>query len=147
MDIRTQHAVLQRYGSVMALNPPAAPAALVGFEEARHTALPPALRELLACFNGGEIFIPGTIIYGVDLEGEHPLTRVNTSSGRFSLPEQYLVFAKLNFGDLIAINTNAPYDVIQWDHELDQEFDRWDSLEVWLDESIQEYEAYMEEQS
>lgn len=146
MDIQALYAALRQYGDVMALNAPAVLAALAAFEEAQCLKLPLALRELLACFNGGEIFIPGTTIYGTEQEGAYSLAHANAGKGRFSIPEPYLVFAKLNFGDLLAINMEAPHDVIQWDHEADEEFDRWDSLEAWLDEAIQDYDAYIKEQ-
>ena len=147
MDIQTLYITLQQYKDVMALNAPASSDALATFEKAQQLHLPPMLRKLLACFNGGEIFVPGTIIYGVNQEGAYSLAQANAVKGRFSIPAPYLVFAKLNFGDLIAINMATPHDVIQWDHEMDEEFDRWDHLESWLSEAIQDYDAYLEGRS
>lgn len=146
MEMQALCAKLRSHEGVMALNAAATPAGLATYEEVWHLRLPPSLRALLSCFNGGEIFVPGTVIYGANPEGPYSLALANAGKGRFSIPEQYLVFAKLNFGDLMVINTEVPYDVIQWDHEVDEAFDRWEGLEIWLNEAIQDYDAYAEEE-
>ena len=58
----------------------------------------------------------------------------------FKIPNNYLIFAKVNYGDLLCINLNEEHEVIQWDHELDEEFCKWESLEEWLEDSINNYE-------
>ena len=94
--------------------------------------LPPELRELLGCFDGGEIYVLGTVIYG--LSGQRNLAWANDAAHRrrFHLPGSAMVIAKENFGDLICLEMRPPYKVIQWDHERDCEYERWDSLAHWL---------------
>ena len=36
---------------------------------------------------------------------------------------------------------DSPFQVLQWDHEADEEFNAWDSLEDWLREAIEDYWA------
>ena len=98
--------------------------------------LPSQLQELLDCFNGGEIYVPGTVIYG--LSGEQNLKWANNPEhrARFHLPSDAMVIGKENFGDLICLKLRPPCQVIQWDHERDCEFRCWDSLASWLAEEI-----------
>ena len=129
---------LQEFASVMDLGAP------LSEEEAEKYAgrLPAPLLELYKLFNGGEIFVPGTTIYG--LTGQKDDVREINQSGlreKFHFPEGYLVFARLNFGDLMLMRKDSPFQVLQWDHEADEEFNAWDSLEDWLREAIEDYWA------
>lgn len=63
---------------------------------------------------------------------------------QFCIPNNYLLFAKVNYGDFLCINLNSPYDVIQWDHENDEEYCSWAPLAEWLNETIAEYHKYNE---
>ena len=101
--------------------------------------------ELLKEFNGGELFVPGTVLYGLTRYKEYPsLFDTKNTSTIFSIPEKYLIIGNLNFGDLICINTEPPYDVIQWDHETDEEFYKWHSIATFLSEQIEDYLDYKE---
>jgi hypothetical protein len=128
----------------MDLNAPLEKNNLEKFECENHITLPLDLVELLCCFNGGEIFIPGTSIYGITCENNNALKHANRADlrNKFSIPKTYLIFASLNYGDFICINLNSPFDVIQWDHELDEKYCSWDGLEEWLNETIENYKDY-----
>lgn len=127
---------LKRYKDVMEFNPP------ISHDVASKCdgCIPPPLMELYRLFNGGEIFVPGTQIFGLT-EREDDIINLNMSKARtlFDIPKSYMIFARLNFGDYICINTEDPFDLIQWDHETNEEYDGWDSLEEWLSESIKDY--------
>lgn len=131
---------LKQYSDVMDFNPPISP------ENAREWGglIPAPLMKLFQSFNGGEIFIPGTQIFGLTGDKDD-IIKFNESQYRslFDIPESYLIFARLNFGDYICINKESPFDLIQWDHENNEEFDGWDSLDEWLIESIQSYSDYL----
>lgn len=117
------------------------------FEKENSVALPQELRCLYRHFDGGEIFIPGTTIFGLTNSNKRKtIKEVNSklSRSRFNIPSTYLIFAKLNFGDLICVNLNAPFDVIQWDHENNENYCVWGSISEWLDETIKEYIDYEE---
>lgn len=136
---------LKEYPEVMELRPPLAETSIEQFCIANNIELPPPLKELLRHFNGGELFIPGTKVYGVKTSSEYPdikLVNSKEKRGAFSIPRTYLIFARLNYGDFVCINLNDPYDVIQWDHELDEQYCCWHCLEEWLEETIQNYLAY-----
>lgn len=117
------------------------------FEKKNSITLPKELRYLYRHFDGGEIFIPGTTIFGLTNSNKRKtIKEVNSklSRSRYDIPSTYLIFAKLNFGDLICVNLNAPFDVIQWDHENNEKYCVWSSTSEWIDETIREYIDYEE---
>lgn len=115
------------------------------FEKFNGIVLPEQLKMLYMCFDGGEIFIPGTTIYGIRFaEKQDSLCARNEKYHvNSSIPNNYIVFARLNYGDLICVNLNEPNDVIQWDHESDEVFCYWDDIDSWLMEAIADFEDYM----
>ena len=117
------------------------------FETLNKIILPKSLKELLISFDGGELFVPGTTFFVIGTNKKRPqLRKVNSKANRaiYTIPKNYLIIAKLNFGDFICINLNKPYDVIEWDHETDKLFCRWDSLIEFLKDSIASFEMYEE---
>lgn len=76
-------------------------------EKSNSITLPSELKSLYRVFDGGEIFIPGTLIYGINQSSKRKTLREansKVSRGNYTIPSNYLVVAKLNFGDLICIN-------------------------------------------
>lgn len=130
---------LNQYKDLMKFNPPIGESEL----SEKCAAVPAPLMKLYHYFNGGEIFVPGTKIFGLTGRKDD-IILLNQSKTRqmFGIPETYLIFARLNFGDYICINRKEPYDLIQWDHENDEEFYSWDSIEEWLNETIEDFEKY-----
>ena len=107
--------------------------------------IPKDYTELLKAFNGGELFVPGTVFYGVTHFNNQPsLLDANKTNKLFSIPTNYLIIGHLNFGDIICINTEPPYDIIQWDHETDEEYLKWSNIEEFLNEQIEDYLEYKE---
>lgn len=117
------------------------------FEKYNDLRLPKDYIELLNHFDGGEILIPGPIIFGIkENEMRKTIKEVNGKSFRknFSIPDNYLIIGKLNYGDLICINLNKPNDVLQWDHENNERFCSWDNLFDWLNDNFSSYETFEE---
>lgn len=131
---------LKQYKNVMDFNPPISSDVICKWNKS----IPLPLMELYRFFNGGEIFVPGTQIFGLTGQ-EDDIINFNYSQKKilFDIPKSYMIFARLNFGDYICINTKRPFDLIQWDHENNEEYNSWDSLEEWLTESIEDYADYL----
>ena len=144
MTIQKQYDYLLRHKAQMRFNPPASESDIQRFEQNFGRPLPPQMKELLRLFDGGELFVPGTRVFGVGPENRKTLLEVNLQRERSisGIPGDYFVFARMNFGDLLCINSNPPYDVIQWDHEQNVEFYRYNSVCDWLNEEIAENETY-----
>ncbi len=135
----------QKYGDIMEFLPPVSLIDVAAYEKKNHCKLPVSYVELLKHFNGGEIFIPGTVIYGIrPRDVFYSVDAANASDIRnsVSIPDGYLIIGRLNFGDYICIDLSDAGKVIQWDHENDEEFMRWESIEAWLTESIEDFQRY-----
>ena len=134
---------LKKFSNVMDFNPPVSEDEIKNFEIENGISLPASYKELLKHFDGGEIFVPGTLIFGINNYEDCPsIKEVNSKSKRslISIPNDNLIIAELNFGDFIAIDLNTE-EVIQWDHECDEEFDKWDTLYDFIEFLITSYEA------
>lgn len=121
---------------------------ITDFENDNGIYLPKDYAELLKTFDGGEILIPGPIIFGVKENNlRKTIKEINGKSFRknFSIPSNYLIFGKLNYGDFVCINLNNPHDIIQWNHETDQLFCSWESLKDWLKDNLSSFEEFEEE--
>ena len=145
MDIIDLFNELKKFDDVMELNPGLSESVLEDFQKSNGIRLPRSYCRLLTCFDGGELFIPGTVIYG--LNRHHKILDVKTVNGKknrelFSIPKTYLIIGRLNYGDYLCIDLNNEHEMIQWDHETDQEFCRWNSLEELLEETIADYVRY-----
>lgn len=138
MSCRELFVILKKYSEKMEINRGCSQEILESFQEKNGIVLPLSLAELLMCFDGGELFVPGTVIYGTGANGGESLKDANRREKRniFKIPNTFLVFAKVNYGDFLCIDLNNNNEVIQWDHELDEEFCRWNSLEEWLKDTI-----------
>ncbi|MEE0913161.1 MAG: SMI1/KNR4 family protein [Ruminococcus sp.] len=126
------------------LNPPVSKEVLDSFLRENKNGIAPSYLDLLSCFNGGEIFIPGTVVFGI---GTHNDVFAQNESLRVLLdvPRNYLIFAKLNFGDYVCVNNEKPYNVIQWDHENNELFCEWDSIYEWLEELVIDFDRELSE--
>lgn len=136
---------LQRFSSVMIFNKPLPEKDLSEFQRVIGSELPSSYATMLRCFDGGELFVPGTIMYGVNkFKKNDALSEVNDGVYRdkFSIPQTYLIIGKLNYGDLLCIDLKNRNELIQWDHEQDEEFCRWNNFEDWLEETIYDYLEY-----
>lgn len=133
--------LLRHYDGSMEFNVGCSDTILSDFENENDIRLPHSYVSLLKCFDGGEIFIPGTVIYGTGKNGGVSVRDANGEKIRadFNIPPNFLIFAKINYGDFLCIDLNGKNEVIQWDHELNEEFCRWGSLEEWLGDTIDNF--------
>ena len=134
---------IRRYSEENELNDPATDDLIKEYQERNGVTLPLQFIELLKKFDGGELFVPGTQIYGISSDNNSKnLTEINKLHNIFSIPDSLLIIGKENFGDFICVDTNNGC-VIQWDHENDTEFCCWNSIKEWLSEilSIKQMEA------
>lgn len=145
MSIKALYQQLSNYENVMDLENPLNRNVLERFQSVNDITFPNQLVELFSCFNGGELFVPGTLVYGI--ENSDPKKTIKFANRRdfrknFRIPESYLIFARLNYGDLICIDLNEPHRLIQWDHEMDEEYCSWSNIEEWLSETIDAYNEF-----
>ena len=109
MTINELYEELRKDENLMEFNPPITDTEITKFQSKNGIAIPPALIELYELFNGGEIYIPGTLIFGVNVDDSaipRTVKHENRSSKRnaLSIPNNYLIFGKLNYGDILCIN-------------------------------------------
>lgn len=145
MDFKNLYSKLNCFSQVMFFNKPVSAEKIDEFQRENGLNLPDSYVGLLKYFDGGELFIPGTVIYGIVEETNgNTLKGINGKQNRknFSIPPTYLIIGKINYGDWLCIDLNQANEVIQWDHELDEEFCRWSSLENWMEETIGYYIEY-----
>ena len=131
---------LKAYPDVMEFNPPVSKKEIHDFEIANEIILPTSYTEILQHFDGGELFIPGTVIYGIS-HGK-TIKEANSRNVRkdFQIPNSMLIIGKVNYGDYICIDLNTS-EIMQWDHENDEEFCRWNTLNEYLMETIAAYKG------
>lgn len=136
---------LMTYGERVELNPPVSEKEISNFQTRERITLPPSYVELLRQFDGGEIFIPGTVLYGINESSNNPTVKdANRSELRrsYRIPRTLLIIGKLNYGDFVCIDLNGLNELIIWNHELDEADCKWDSLESWLQETIMDYKNH-----
>lgn len=141
MNITEIFNVLKQNNTIMEFNPPASDVDVKFLNIIKNMKARLSYKSLLKCFNGGEVFIPGTTIYGLyESDSNYSLKKVNSKDLKKSMgiPNNYLIIAKLNFGDYICINQESG-TIIQWDHENQNIFLQWNSLEDWFEEMIDDY--------
>ena len=110
--------------------------------------LPTPYVEVLRLFNGGEIFAPGTVIYGIGSNSKFPLfeeANKQASLDIYEIPNSYLVVGCVNYGDLICIDKKDPHHLYLWDTENHSVSYEWDSFEKLLEEEIEDYILYLED--
>ena len=107
------------------------------YEKTTNISLPQDYREWLLFSNGSEIFVPGTVFYGVDSTAKNSLIEKNSQKerGLFAIGDSLLVIGRFNFGDLLCMDLNNG-EIIQWDHETNEEFLRWNNFFDFIEEEI-----------
>jgi hypothetical protein len=112
--------------------------------------LPDLYKEFLMVCNGGELFVPGTVLSEVYIpsSGQKKIG-VSYLNDAFKderkwpgMPKDYLIIANLNYGDLICIdlttNDGIDADIVQWSHEEGVVSRRWSGIAEWLMDVLQE---------
>ncbi|MEK4936672.1 SMI1/KNR4 family protein [Bacillus pseudomycoides] len=112
--------------------------------------IPNIYKEFLQVCNGGELFIPGTVLSEIYIAVSGPKQRggsyLNDSFNKERRPtgmsDTYLIIADLNYGDTICIDLESSngYDapVIQWDRETHSVSRSWSGLVEWLMDTLDE---------
>ena len=106
--------------------------------------LPLIYKEFLQVCNGGEIFIPGTVlaqVYQISMgemrKGESYLNESFKPERRWpQIPNTYLIIADLNYGDVVCMDLNKSNgidaEIVQWDHETGKVSRKWNGFVDWL---------------
>lgn len=125
-----------QYKDAMDLNPPASEQQIQAWEEAHGWKIPEEYAAFLLTFNGGEIYVPGVVLFGVDpVDSWCSLSEHNCPEFRGKLDEEYLIIGKKNYGNPICIYTGEEQDeelcmIVEWELETQEPFQYWDSLEA-----------------
>lgn len=136
-----------KYQDVMELNPPASEQQIKNWEEKYQWKIPGEYRSFLLKYNGGEIYIPGLVLLGVEPVADWcDMAEQNSSACRGSFDVDYLVIGRTNYGNLIGIYTGTEQTVdtcnfVEWDTETQEAIKYWDTLEELLQ---REREIYVE---
>lgn len=106
--------------------------------------LPSIYKEFLEVCNGGEIFIPGTVLAQVYQPSKGPMKKGESYLNESFKPERrwpqmpatYLIIADLNYGDAICMDLSKCNDIdariVQWDHETESVSRQWNGILEWL---------------
>lgn len=106
--------------------------------------LPLIYKDFLQVCNGGEIFIPGTVLAqvyqsskGLMVEGESYLNESFKMERRWpQMLDEYLIIADINYGDVVCMDLSKSNgidtEVVQWNHEIGTVSRKWNSFVDWL---------------
>lgn len=133
---------LDQCGAPMRWAAPATEEELDAFQTFTGVPIPAPIRRLLLLSNGMELNVPGTQFYTLSpvwpgllpdslpglLEALWDHTGLLERRGFYPL-------GRTAFGDLLFLDVKTQ-EVVQWDHEADEEFLRWPNLEDYLDEEL-----------
>ncbi|HHP1115022.1 SMI1/KNR4 family protein [Bacillus cereus group sp. MYBK163-2] len=112
--------------------------------------IPDIYKDFVQVCNGGELFIPGTVLSEIHTAAQGPKQRggsyLNDSFKKerrpTKMPDTYLIIADLNYDDSICIDLESSngYDatVIQWDRETHSVSRSWNGLVEWLMDTLDE---------
>ena len=110
--------------------------------------LPSAYLDILRLFNGGEIFLPGTVIYGIGNDSKFPFFK-SANYGDIhkarSIPNSLLIIGQVNYGDLICIEKDVPNKIFLWDINEHTISYQWTDFSQLLEEEIEDYLLYLED--
>ncbi len=124
-----------QYTDVMDLNPPVSKQQIKAWENKYGRKIPEEYADFLMKFNGGEIYVPGIVLFGVEpVDAWCSLTEHNCSEFRKELDEDYLIIGKKNYGNPICIYTGEEQTeetcmIVEWELETQEPFQYWNSLE------------------
>jgi hypothetical protein len=119
-------------------------------EKELNTTFPKVYKDFLQACNGGELFIPGTVLseiyYPALGQKKRGTSYINESFGknrrRPGMPDNLLIIADLNYGDSICFNliTNNGLDaeVVQWDNESKSVSRTWSGFKEWIMDVLEE---------
>lgn len=127
---------LQRIQTGMFLNPGISSEQLAQFEKEHAIRLAPDYRQFLMACNGGELFAPGYNICGIPPVKWNLLNANDPKDRRgYDLPAELYIIGAFSFGDPICMDTES-FEIVQWDHELQEVTAAWDSFRDFLADVI-----------
>ena len=123
------------------LNPGIDRAIIKAFETKYNINLPEDYKDFLTVYNGGELFIPGTVVSGVfdeekeikDDNGDY--LHLNLTNKWPDMGDELLIIADLNYGDMICYDSKRQV-IVQWDHEIGEVTIEWDTFAEWLQDEM-----------
>lgn len=134
---------LTRYSSaVVVLYPPATEEDIINAQNELGVEFPLNYLELLKHFNGGELFIPGSVIYGVGKNSYHDLLQENKGNFRkeSGLLNNFLIIGETNYGDWLCVNLVRPQKIFLWDKENKEFYQDWNDFKCFIQDEINEWE-------
>ncbi|WP_121616338.1 SMI1/KNR4 family protein [Virgibacillus halodenitrificans] len=150
-DLRSFFEEINKYAdNVHALNPGVDIKYINNVEEELNIKLPKVYKEFLQVCNGGELFIPGTVlseVYYPDLGTKKRGTSYINESFRkdrrpLGMPDNLLIIADLNYGDAICFdlmaNNGQDARVVQWDNESKSVSRTWSGFTEWIMDVLEE---------
>jgi cell wall assembly regulator SMI1 len=136
--------------NVHSLNPGVAIYHIEQVEKELNTTFPKIYKDFLKACNGGELFIPGTVlseIYYLDLGQKKSGTAYINESFRKDrrrpeMPDNLLIIADLNYGDSICFdlitNNGQDAEIVQWDNESKSVSRKWSGFKEWIMDVLEE---------
>ncbi|MDG5471422.1 SMI1/KNR4 family protein [Jeotgalibacillus sp. ET6] len=113
-------------------------------EKDLHISFPKIYKDFLQACNGGELFIPGTVLsevyspaLGQKKRGASYIHESNRKDRRRpEMPDHLVIIADLNYGDSICFdlktNNGQDAEVVQWDHESKSISRTWSGFKEWI---------------
>lgn len=126
---------LKKAGKKLELKPGASQSLIDLSETVLNRVIPDDYVQWLRISNGCEFISSGTIFYGLNTGSKYFSLEYHNSAAfrsNYSLPDDLMIIGKMSFGDLICIDAENG-NIVQWDHENDEEFDYWETLMDYLD--------------
>lgn len=126
---------LKNAGKKLELRPGVSQSLIDASETVLKRDIPDDYTQWLFISNGCEFISSGTVFYGLNTASKHFSLEYHNSAtfrSHYSLPDDLLIIGKMSFGDLICIDAENG-NIVQWDHENDEEFDYWDNLIAYLE--------------
>ena len=111
--------------------------------------VPDPYLELLSYSNGMELFIPGTVLYGIDSEDFPSLREKNSQEFKsaYGIDTILFVIGEFNFGDFLCMERLPPYRLCLWDVTEKKRMDEWSNTEEFIISEIEDYEIYLKEKA
>jgi hypothetical protein len=109
--------------------------------------VPAPYLEFLRFTDGAELFVPGTVLYGVNSSEFPTLKAKNTPEfiHAYGLDANLTVIGHFVFGDLICMEGSVPHRLYLWDVQQKARLLEWNTLEEFLKSEIEDYESFCEE--
>lgn len=117
---------------------------ICAYEQKLGCRLPEDYKTYLKYSNGGEFFVPGTVMWQIGGGADDKNSLENNNQAKDmeleAIPSNYLVIGRLNYGAPLCLDLDNVGNVVIWDAENEEDFLRWDSFGEWLAEELENME-------